>query len=215
MTGEVALIETSRCSLPSQKLREESLQSPARRAVSSLRPTNSMWFQTVVERQLGLPALYLSVCPSRSSHSGRKRSALLSALRSELQKEKSLKKKNLKKKKKKRKGKSQPRAAGDDMTLVPPASTLLLNLCLHTRRASGKRGSPTLTFLKKHTPGSLKALMDCTVQRRAELRRQSDAWRLCGWAYDNALIDSSISTHLAAEHLRAAPATFSRYGFVV
>lgn len=42
---------------------------------------------------------------------------------------------------------------------VPFAHTLLLNLCLHTRRASGKRGSPTLHSLKdthtvpSHTAG--------------------------------------------------------------
>lgn len=53
---------------------------------------------------------------------------------------------------------SQPRTAGDDMRLtvasryfVPPANTLLLNLRLHTRRASGKGAHPPYILKETHS----------------------------------------------------------------
>lgn len=81
-------------------------------------------------------------------------------------------------------GKSQPRSAADDMTLhglvlifSSPTNTLLLNLCLHSSRASVK-GS--------HPPYILKETRSCTLTRwlaeeTCALWMMLGRFPACGW----------------------------------
>lgn len=106
--------------------------------------------------------LYVPACPS---HSGRKRSARLSALRSGSSFQESERGKKVKVSQERTETAWQSTVAS--RYFVPPANTLLLNLCLHTRRASGKGSHPPYILKETH---SRVVTRRCAAQRKTRAK---------------------------------------------
>lgn len=154
------------CSLPSHKLRQKAVQS------STSSPLSSLTLITSICKENSACPSSQSVCPSLSSHQRGPLSSRLRFTQVTIRQE-------------------LPETTWHftvaSRYFVPPAHTLLLNLCLHTRSASGKKGLTHLTFLKKHTPvPGRHALTGCSV------RSLSGAWWFSVHVYDDGGFDACL-----------------------
>lgn len=149
----------NRSHLPPHTQRRAAARPPANSSQSSRTQTRTMWFQAA-ERPLWSPPLLVPACPVTQGERGPLRSAQLSSPRCA-----SAPVSRERKKLKVSQGRTQTtwHSSVASRYFVPPANTLLLNLCLHTRRASGKGSHPPCILKETRSPDRC-ALMCCAAR---------------------------------------------------
>lgn len=143
---------SARSSLPSHKQRGEAVRSSTNSLLSSLTLTNSKWLQSV-ERQLVI-ARPLAACPQPLHFKSLREKEVCSALSSPRCAPAPvywIRNETKSAKKKKKVSETAWHFTVASRYFVAPANTLLLNLCLHTRRASGKGAHPPYILKETHS----------------------------------------------------------------